>query len=324
MAAKFRFEPAEFLPFTDRAECERVRSIRKADICDHTNENFRIRVIEDTTQFAFSYVLDIVAGIKRALDEGRRHVLILPAPNPMYAFAAQMINQLGISCRHVHTFNMDEYANENGETAPRGWRGGFQYWMWHDLFDRLSPELAIPESQIHFPDSKNVSDYTKMIEDLGGADICYGGIGWAGHVAFFEPHLAAEFGEDMDAYLAAGSRMVDLHPITVAQNSLFCDAGCSGDWAACPPKAATIGPKDLANSKLVHFWDGFAYGDVSWQRFITRLAAHGPVTPRVPASCLQVIDSQLTLSGTVADDCDTCECGERAVAYADLPEMVSL
>jgi hypothetical protein len=43
---------------------------------------------------------------------------------------------------------------------------------------------------------------------------------------------------------------------------------------------------------------------VSWQRFISRLAAHGPVTPLVPASILQVLKSELVLSGTVADDCD--------------------
>ena len=86
----------------------------------------------------------------------------------------------------------------------------------------------------------------------------------------------------------------------------------------CPPKAATIGPRDLANSKLVSFWDGFAYGDVSWQRYITRLAAHGPVTPRVPASILQVLNSLLTISGTVAADC-VAERGERATPIELIP-----
>jgi glucosamine-6-phosphate deaminase len=318
----FKFRPAEFLPFTDAEECARVRGIKKADVCKHPNENLRIRIIEDGVQFAYSYVLDIVAGIKRSLDAGEQHVMILPAPNPQYALAAQMINQLGIPCGHVHTFNMDEYADEDGNTAPREWRGGFQYWMWQDFFSRLRPELAIPEEQIHFPSTKNVNDYSKMLEDLGGAAVAYGGIGWAGHIAFFEPHLAAEFGEDMDAFLAAGTRMVDLHPITIAQNSLFCDCACAGDWSACPPRAATIGPRDLAGAKLVHFWDGFGYGDVSWQRFITRLAAHGPVTPRVPASMLQVVESCLTISGSIAQDCDTWEVGERRTALADLREAV--
>jgi glucosamine-6-phosphate deaminase len=308
--AEFKFHPSEFLPFRDQAALERVRAIRRADFTKHPNKNFRIRVIEDQATFAFSYLMDIVAGIKRSLDEGRRHVVILPAPNPQYALVAQMLNQLRIPCHHVHTFNMDEYADEHGKTAPREWKGGFQYWMYHDLFDRIDPALRMPDSQIHFPSTKNVNDYSSMLEDLGGADVCYGGIGWAGHIAFFEPHLAKEFGEDIDAYLKAGSRIVELHPITQCQNSLFCDANCAGDIAACPPKAATIGPRDLKNSRLVSFWDGFTYGDVSWQRFITRLAAHGPVTPRVPASILQVLNSVLTVSGSVAEDYTT-DIGER-------------
>jgi len=309
---RFDYQMSDFVPFRDKRVCQRVGAIRKEDICNHPNPNFTIRIIEDDTAFQFSYVMDIVAGIKQSLDERRRHIVILPAPNPQYALVAQMINQLRIPCHHVHTFNMDEYADENGKTAPRDWKGGFQYWMWEDLFGRIDSDLRMPEDQIHFPSTENINDYSKMIEDLGGADICYGGIGWCGHVAFFEPHLAAEFGEDIDAYLQAGSRIVELHPITQCQNSLFCDAGCSGDLSACPPKAATIGPRDLKNSKLVHFWNGFAYGDVSWQRFITRLAAYGPVTPRVPASILQILNSMLTISGRIAANCVT-ESGERRI-----------
>lgn len=310
MGPEFKFEPAEFLPFRDAEVCERVRKIKKADICKHPNDNFKIKLIEDQTAFGFAYQLDIVSGIKRALDEGREHVIILPAPNPQYAFAAEMINRLNIPCHHVHTFNMDEYANEQGKTAPRDWKGGFQYWMFHDFFSRIKPELRMPEEQIHFPSDKNVDCYTKMLEDHGGADICYGGIGWCGHIAFFEPHYGVDYVDNIDGYLELGSRMVEISPITMCQNSLFADAWCSGDISACPPKAATIGPKDLKNSKLISFWDGFSYGDVSWQRFITRLAAHGPVTPMVPASILQILNSELIISGSIAEDC-TAEIGER-------------
>lgn len=318
MVSSFTFSVPRVHPFVEAKVCERVRRIKKADLCTHPNPNFTIRIIEDGTQFAFSYLIDIVAGIKRSLDEGRRHVIILPAPNPMYALVAQMLNQMRIPCKHVHTFNMDEYADENGRTAPRDWKGGFQYWMWHDWFGRMDAELAIPEEQIHFPSTENIHCYSRMIDDLGGADICYGGIGWAGHIAFFEPHLCEEFGEDIETYLQAGARIVELHPMTVAQNALFCDAACSGDWSAVPPKSATIGPRELAHARVVKFWNGFAYNDVSWQRFITRLAAHGPVTPRVPASILQVCNSELYLSGVVAQDCDDERVGERRTAYEDL------
>ncbi len=311
MSDRFDYQMAAFLPFRDMEVCKRVREIRREDICKHPNANFKIRVIEDETAFAISHVMHIAAGIKRALDEGRkRYVIILPAPDPHYAFVAKAINDLGIPCHHVHTFNMDEYADEDGNTVPRDWKGGFQYWMYRDLFDRIRPELRMPESQIHFPSTKNVGDYSKMIEDLGGADVCYGGIGWSGHIAFFEPHLGEPFVNDIDGYLQQGARIVDLHPITICQNSLYADAGSAGDWSWVPPKAATIGPRDLKNSKLVSFWNSLRAGDSVWQRFITRLAAHGPVTPLVPASILQILNSELILSGAVAADCCT-ETSER-------------
>jgi glucosamine-6-phosphate deaminase len=313
--AKFNYNLAEFLPFKDKAVCERVRAIKRADVCKHPNKNFRIDVIEQDDAFGFAYLLDIVTGIKRSLDEGKKsYVMILPATNPYYAWAAEMINRLRIPCKHVHTFNMDEYADENGRTAPADWRGGFQYYMWKDFFGRIDPKLRMPEKQIHFPLTENVNHYSRMIEDLGGADVCYGGIGWSGHIAFFEPHLGVEFGDDIKAYLQAGARIVDLHPITICQNVLFPDAGSSGDWSWHPPKAATIGPRELAGSKRVSFWDSLRFGDAVWQSFITRLAAHGPVTPMVPASILQILRSELILSGAVAADI-TDESGARSMPF---------
>ena len=42
-------------------------------------------------------------------------------PMPQYAYAAKLINELSLPLDHVHTFNMDEYADENGNTAPLDW-----------------------------------------------------------------------------------------------------------------------------------------------------------------------------------------------------------
>lgn len=299
----WKFEPAKFLSFRDQEVCERVRAISKSEICSHPNENFKIRIIEDEGNLFFQFVTHLVSGIKQALDEGRQYVIILPAPWPHYRWVAHLINTMGIDCKHVHTFNMDEWADQDGNTAPIDWPRGFQYHMWDDLFNRINPELRMPESQIHFPTRENVNDYSKMLEDLGGADVCYGGIGWCGHVAFFESHLGHEFGDDIEAYLEAGTRLVELHPVTVMQSTVYCDCGSSGDWSYAPPKAYTIGPRELKNSKLVSFWNtGHCGGGFAWQRFITRLAAHGPVTPLVPSSILQILRSELILHGAVADD----------------------
>ena len=112
-------------------------------------------------------------------------------PMPQYEIAARMINDERLSLAHVHTFNMDEYADQDGVTAPPSWPGSFQRAMWERFFALVDPELRPPEDQIHFPTSEAIADYSARIEDLGGADVCYGGIGWSGHIAFWEPQLGA-------------------------------------------------------------------------------------------------------------------------------------
>lgn len=298
---QFSYDLADFIPFRDREACARARSIKKDRICAHPNPEFRIRVIEDRQAFYTEFALDIVARIAKAREEGRRFVGIFPVgPMPQYAIAAEIINRLGISCRHVHTFNMDEYADQDGNTAPASWPGSFQRAMLDQFFLRLDEHLRPPADQIHFPTREVLPAYEGMIEDLGGADVCYGGIGWCGHIAFWEADLGLEFGGDLEAFKKAGPRCVKLTPMTIMQNALH---SFGGDWSWVPPRANTIGPKQIVGAKYRSFWlDGCLGGGVSWQRFIARLVAHGPVTPLVPGSILQTVPGTYTILGGVADD----------------------
>ena len=297
----FKYSLAKFIAFRDEDVCARVRAIRKGDLCKHPNKKFRISVIEDRTQFYSDFAIDIVSRIKRAADEGRKCVLILPVgPVPQYSIAVEMINRMRISCKRLITFNMDEYANDQGKTAPADWEGSFATSMRQSFFLRIDPDLRPEEKNIHFPDDRNINDYWKLIEDAGGADCCYGGIGWCGHIAFWEAHLGAEFGNDLLAYKQAHGRIVELHPMTIMQNALHT---FGGDWSWVPPKAASIGPREILAARDRSFWlDGDQGGGVSWQRFIARLVAHGPVNTLVPGSILQETNCDYHIMGGVADD----------------------
>ena len=297
----FTYDLASFIEFRDRAELARVRAITREQITQHPNPEFRIRVEDDVDAFYTAFANDIVARIETTREEGRRCVLILPVgPVPQFTKAVAMINERRLTMDHVHTFNMDEYADEDGNTAPVTWEGSFKRTMFEVFFDRIDPALRPPESQIHFPSSDNIEGYGAAIAELGGADTCYGGIGWCGHIAFWELHLGREFGGDMEAYRAAGPRIVELNPMTIMQNALH---SFGGDWSAVPPKAATIGPAQILGAARRSFWlDGDLGGGVSWQRFIARLVAHGPVSEFVPGSLLQTAPTDYTMLGGVADD----------------------
>lgn len=297
----FEYDLARFIDFRDLVACDRVRRIPRTELTKHANPDFQIAVADDPADFYRAFAADIVDRIRAARDEGRTFVAILPVgPMPQYELAAQMINAERLTLDHVHTFNMDEYANEDGVTAPVTWPGSFQRAMRERFFARVDRELQPPDDQIHFPTTEAISDYSARLEDLGGADVCYGGIGWCGHIAFWESHLGHEFAGDLDAYKRAGARLVELHPMTIMQNALH---SFGGDWSWVPPKANTIGPREILGARHRSFWlDGDLGGGVSWQRFIARLVAHGPVSEFVPGSILQTTRTDYTILGSVADD----------------------
>ena len=73
------------------------------------------------------------------------------------------------------------------------------------------------------------------IADMGGADVCYSGPGWTGHLAFVEPD-APEFDAPLEEWKQMGPRVCTLSPFTLAQNSLQLFATPSnGEQKTNPP-----------------------------------------------------------------------------------------
>ena len=273
----FEYGLARFIDFRDEAECDRVRRIGRAELTEHANPDFRIAVVDDPAEFYGAFAADLVGRIRAARDEARTFVAILPVgPMPQYELAARRSTR---SASRSPTSTRSTWTSTRTRTAsPRRSRGPARSSArCRSASSRSSTaELRPPESQIHFPTTEAIGDYSARLEELGGADACYGGIGWCGHIAFWESHLGHEFEGDLDAYKQAGARLVELHPMTIMQNALH---SFGGDWSWVPPKANTIGPREILGARHRSFWlDGDIGGGVSWQRFIARLVAHGPVS----------------------------------------------
>ncbi len=303
--APFDFQPASFVPFRDKKVVARVRAITREQITRHRNPDFRISVVPDS-EFEFRWITDMFFRIKEAMDAGRPLVAIMPNPWPGYARLADMLNRAKVDCRKLHTFNMDEYADQDGRIAPESWEFGFGHAFKKYFWRNLHPKLRPAERNIRVFTDRNIRDYGRMLADLGGADICYSGPGWTGHLAFIEPD-APEFVGSLEEWKTMGPRICTLSPFTIAQNSLHGCFGCSGDLTAVPPKAATIGPAEVIASK--HRIDMHAItvdgSFASWQRLTTRLVLHGPVTPRVPESILQTLRTNVWVSESIAANIET-------------------
>jgi glucosamine-6-phosphate deaminase len=298
--SEFTFQPSEWLPFRDKVTLDRVRKIDRHSIEMHRNPDLRIRVVPDSV-VEFAFVSDMFYRIWRARAEDRNVVLLVPNPSFAYEKLAWLINRFRIPCDHLYTFNVDEYADDEGNVAPESYPQGFLRAIKSTLFAKIDSELRPPEQQIVGFTNDNISSYADQIEQLGGADACYTGPGWTGHIAFIEPG-APEFSLDLEEWKRMGPRLVTLSPFTIAQNSLHGSFGASGDLSAVPPRAVTVGPAQIVAAKYRMDMHALRTGGtlVSWQRFVTRLVLHGPVTPLIPTSILQEVGGDAIVAESAA------------------------
>ncbi|MDZ7838484.1 MAG: hypothetical protein U5N58_11365 [Actinomycetota bacterium] len=299
--SEFTFEPADFVPFKDRKVLEKVRSVHGKDLEKYSNEKMKIKVMKNPHPVIIG---DLFTRIKMSDDLDKKQVFILGNPEPeTYIPVAELINYHGVDCRNVYIFAMDEWADQDGNIAPETYKSGFAHSMINYFVNQIDQELRMPMDHVFYPTNENIGDYSKMITETGegGADVCYSSPGWAGHIAFVDP--SPEFlTEDIDQYLKQDARIVSLHPLTICQNSLHGVFGQSGDIANVPPKAATIGPADVARSRVrIELHSLQTMGTfVSWQRMTSRLVLMGPVTPYVPSSIFQILETQVYVSEEIA------------------------
>ena len=305
----FTFKAAPWVPFQDQKVLEKLRGMTPAEIVKHPNPDFHIHI---TLNIGAIEIADMYANIVASDKFDKPFSMICGNPNPdTYVPMAKLINVNRINCRNLICCTMDEWADQDGNVAPLDYRAGFSYSFFKYFVTMIDPKLRPKLKNIHYPTTANINDYTKIITDStdGGVDTCYSGPGWAGHIAFIDPCPEYTNVETIEEYLEQPAKIVTLHPLTIAQNSLHGVFGCSGDIANVPPKAATIGPKDVLNAKRRFEFHGLTTMGTfsSWQRMTSRLITHGPVTPAVPGSIFQKIGCELFISEEIAKPIECLE-----------------
>jgi glucosamine-6-phosphate deaminase len=160
------------------------------------------------------------------------------------------------------------------------------------FYDLLDPVLAPPPEQRIVPHPADVGAVARAIARWGGVDVCFGGVGVTGHLAFNEP---PEPGEQvsLEEFRRLPTRVVRLSQETRTINAVN---AARGNLDRIPKLAATVGMREILESRKVRL-----YMNREWQCAIVRKVLHGPVTPAVPASLLQEHpDVRLTIAAQVA------------------------
>lgn len=209
---------------------------------------------------------EVALEIKRARDAGRELILILPVgPMGMYRWIVYFLQEWGVSCSHVHGFNMDEWSDSAGNTLPPETPGAFEGAM-NDAFYGPLGALTVPKAQRHFATRDSLPQYPAQIGALrakGARLVTIYGIGRVFHIAFWEPHFAAEF-DSLEAWKAQTHRLgAKLHPLTIEQNAI---TSFKSRTTAIPAYANTIGPGlFLKSDRCIGGCDGVLGRGMMWQ-----------------------------------------------------------
>lgn len=183
---------------------------------------------------------EIASEIRKAKEENRKIIFILPVgPMGMYKWAVYFLKEWNVSCDHVWCFNMDEWADGEGNTITG--EASFQSAMEQAFYNPLG-ELTVPADHRNFATKTNLPTYPEKMAKLraeGAKLVLVYGIGRMCHIAFWEPMIGAEFDSD-EEWLKQQYRIgVQLHPLTIEQNAI---TSFKSRTTLVPCRANSIGP----------------------------------------------------------------------------------
>lgn len=232
-------------------------------------------VMEDNAAVFQSMAEEMTEEIKKNNAEGKKTVFICPVgPVGQYPYFVEMINKEKISLKNVWFINMDEYLDDDKKWVPETHPLSFRGFMNRTVYSQIDPELVMPEEQRVFPDPENVEYIPQLIEKLGGVDICFGGIGINGHVAFNE----ADASLSNEEFLAQKTRVLDITKETRTANAIGDFNGALEDM---PKYCVTIGIYEIAHARKIRL-GCFR----NWHRAVVRRTAYGDATSDFPVSLL--------------------------------------
>jgi glucosamine-6-phosphate deaminase len=180
---------------------------------------------------------------------------------------------------------MDEWYL-NGKEAPPTHPLSFEKADRELCFSRIRKELVMSDANLHFPKG-DTGVYRKSWEAGVRCAVMQGGQGDVKHWAFNDPPRRK--GKYKDAppapaeYRKLTTRVVDLHPLTIAQNAR---TSGGGNISLVPTQAISVGPVETWLADKVSIWHAGMHDNPFGQRLTCLMIAKKMPDAAVPMSLL--------------------------------------
>jgi glucosamine-6-phosphate deaminase len=153
-------------------------------------------------------------------------------------------------------------------------------------FNRIQKALVMPDQNLHFPKADTLA-YRKSWDAGVRCAIMQGGQGDVKHWAFNDPpRRSAKHRHNppsAEEYCRLATRVVDLHPLTIAQNAR---TSGGGNISLVPTKAISVGPIETWKAEEVSIWHAGLHDNPFGQRLTCLMIAKNIADAAVPMSLL--------------------------------------
>ena len=254
------------------------------DILSLSREGFTVKSYDTLEEFYLAEALEYIKAWKQATSDNPVGICGPIGPTEQLPLVARLVNELELNLNNCHFWGMDEWYMD-GREVPATHPLSFEKADRELCFDRIKPELMMPEENLHFPKA-DTEKYIKSWEGVRCA-VMQGGQGDVKHWAFNDPLRREGKYKDNppspEEYKKLNTRIVDLHPITIMQNARTSGGGMV---TSVPTKAITVGPVQTFQAEKVSIWQAGAHDNPFGMRLTTLMIGKKITDSSVPMSLL--------------------------------------
>ncbi len=255
------------------------------DIEQLARPGFAVRMFDTLESFYLAEALEYIESWRQSTPDNPVGICGPIGPTEQLPLVAQLVNAFDLPLKDAHFWGMDEWVID-GKVVPPDHPLSFEKADRELCFARLRPELAMPESNLHFP-AVDTTAFRRSWESGVRCAVMQGGQGDIKHWAFNDPFRRegayAEAPPSPEEYRKLATRVVDLHPVTVMQNAR---TSGGGNVTLVPTRAVTVGPVETWAAERVSIWQAGTHDNPFGQRLTAFMISKGIADAAVPMSLL--------------------------------------
>jgi len=268
----------------DREILDAAASLTADDLLGLSRKGFTVKFYDTIEDFYLAEALEYITAWLQATEDKPAGICGPVGPTEQLPLVARLVNELEINLRHCHFWGMDEWV-VGGKEAGIEFPLSFARADMELCFNRIRDDLRMPLENIHFPKAEP-DKYIKSW-DKARCVVMQGGQGEVKHWAFNDPPKRE--GQYVDnppspeEYRKLGTRVVDLHPITLIQNARTSGGGVVQN---VPSQAVTVGPLETWKAGKVSIWHAGTHDNPFGMRLTTYMISKKIADTSVPMSLL--------------------------------------